>query len=155
MNKVFLIGNLTKDPDVRTTATGKKVVSFSLAIRDGKDASGNEVTQYFNCTAWEKLADIIDQYVKKGHKIAINGALKNRSWDGPDGVKKYATDILASDIELLTSRAESERISQTAGSDSSPEAKKAVSKPATKVASVNVPEINLDEIDVDISNMPF
>ncbi len=151
MNKVFLIGNLTKDPDVRTTATGKKVVSFSLAIRDGKDASGNEVTQYFNCTAWEKLADIIDQYVKKGHKIAINGSLKNRSWDGPDGVKKYATDILATDIELLTSKAESERISSTAPSETSQAPKKIAAKPAP----VNVPEINLDEIDVDISNMPF
>ena len=151
MNKVFLIGNLTKDPDVRTTATGKKVVSFSLAIRDGKDASGNEVTQYFNCTAWEKLADIIDQYVKKGHKIAINGSLKNRSWDGPDGVKKYATDILATDIELLTSKAESERIGSTTPSEISQAPKKIAAKPAP----ANVPEINLDEIDVDISNMPF
>ena len=111
MNKIILIGRLVKDPEIRSTATGKKVASFSIAVSDGKDQNGQEITQYFNCTAWEKKAEIVELYVKKGHKIAIVGKLQNRSWDAPDGTKKYATDILVSELEILTSKAEAESMS--------------------------------------------
>lgn len=143
MNSIFLIGNLVKDPEIKMTSTGKKVASFSLAIRDGKDAQGNEITQYFNCTAWEKLADILQNYVKKGHKLAVRGSLKNRSWDKPDGTKGYATDILVNDIEMLTSKVDADRISQ-APTGTTPKA------PSNN--SQDLPEIDVDSINVQ---MPF
>src|SRR4028119_2162766 len=111
MNKIILIGRLVKDPEIRSTATGKKVASFSIAVSDGKDQNGQEITQYFNCTAWEKKAEIIEMYIKKGHKIAVVGKLQNRTWDKPDGTKGYATDILVSELEILTSKAEAENMS--------------------------------------------
>lgn len=111
MNKTILIGRLVKDPEIRSTATGKKVASFSIAVSDGKDQNGQEITQYFNCTAWEKKAEIVELYIRKGHKIAIVGKLQNRTWDKPDGTKGYATDILVSELEILTSKIEAENMS--------------------------------------------
>lgn len=111
MNKTILIGRLVKDPEIRSTSTGKKVASFSIAVSDGKDQNGQEITQYFNCTAWEKKAEIVELYIRKGHKIAIVGKLQNRTWDKPDGTKGYATDILVSELEILTSKIEAENMS--------------------------------------------
>jgi single-strand DNA-binding protein len=138
MNKIILIGRLVKDPEIRSTATGKKVASFSIAVSDGKDQNGQEITQYFNCTAWEKKAEIVEMYVKKGHKIAIVGKLQNRSWDAPDGTKKYATDILVSELEILTSKAEAENMTHRETGD----------MPHNNINK----DYNPDEIDV---TMPF
>ena len=147
MNKVMLIGNLTKDPEIKTTTTGKKVASFALAINDGKDQNGADVVQYFNLNAWDKTADVIEKYVKKGHKIMASGRLKNRSWDKPDGTKGYATDITVSDIELLTSRADADRINTQAPSTPSTS-----SKSSNDDNGGSVPEIDIDSINVQ---MPF
>jgi single-strand DNA-binding protein len=149
MNKVMLIGNLTKDPEIKTTATGKKVASFSLAINDGKDQNGTEIVQYFNLNAWDKTADVIEKYVKKGHKIMASGRLKNRSWDKPDGTKGYATDITVSDIELLTSRTDADRINSQAPSTPSTTPKPNSNDEDT---SGSIPEIDIDSINVQ---MPF
>jgi single-strand DNA-binding protein len=154
MNKVFLIGNLTKDPEIRVTGTGKKVASFSVAVNEGKDSNGQEIVQYFNLTAWEKLAEIIEQYIKKGTKVAAIGRLQNRSWDKPDGTKGYATDVLVRELEILSSKADSERMAAAQPqADSTP-------KPATKTPSksddsdgnTEIPEIDVDSINVQ---MPF
>jgi single-strand DNA-binding protein len=154
MNKVFLIGNLTKDPEIRSTQAGKKVASFSIAVNEGKDGTGQEVVQYFNVTAWDRTADIVESYVKRGHKICVIGKLKNRSWDKPDGTKAYATDITADQIELLTSRVEAERINQTTGS-TPPTSGQSTTK--AKPAETNNIHAELPEIDIDSINiqMPF
>lgn len=100
MNKVILIGNLTKDPEVKTTATGKTVANFTLAVSEGKDKPAT----FINCIAWEKTAEVIERYVKIGNKLAVEGKIQNRSWDKPDGTKGYATDIVVFTIEMLTSK---------------------------------------------------
>jgi len=154
MNKVIMIGNLTKDPEVRTTQTGKKVASFSIAVNEGKDR-----VQYFNCSAWERLADILEQYVKKGTKVAIVGGLQNRSWDKPDGSKGYATDITVRELDILTSRADQDRINQvnTQNPGSQPAASQSASDTAAPAetpaaAPEKLPEINVDDLNVQ---MPF
>ncbi len=129
MNKIFLIGRLTASPTIKTTTTGKKVVSFSLAVSDGKDQSGQNLTQYFNCTAWAKTADIIESYVQKGQLISIVGKLQNRTWDKPDGTKAYTTDILVNELEMLSSKGSNTSVDEPKG------------------------ETNVD--DIDVSNMPF
>jgi single-strand DNA-binding protein len=163
MNKVILIGNLTKDPEVKVTSTGKKVASFSLAINDGKDMNGQDLTSYFNCSAWEKVADVIEKYIKKGHKIMVSGKLKNRSWDKPDGTKAYATDILVSEVEMLTSKVDAERINSMSASDSdsgssTPASATSTSKKTSKATAQDddfddtLPEIDINSIK---SQMPF
>lgn len=155
MNKIFLIGNLTKDPEIRSTSTGKKVASFSIAVNEGKDANGQEVVQYFNLSAWEKLAEIIESYVKKGTKVAAIGRLQNRSWDKPDGTKGYATDVVVRELEILTSRADAERMAQQTQTDGS-ESMESGSVQAKKIKKSDsegeLPEIDVDSINVQ---MPF
>ena len=147
MNKVFLIGRLTKDPEIRVTPNGKKVASFTIAINEGKDADGQELTQFFNCSAWERLAEVIEAYVPKGTKVAIIGNLRNRSWDKPDGTKGYATDILVREMEILSSKTEIDNFKQADTNPSQPDSKKANQNPED-----DLPEIDVEQLNVQ---MPF
>jgi single-strand DNA-binding protein len=170
MNKVFLIGNLTKDPEIRVTSTGKKVASFSVAVNEGKDANGQEIVQYFNFSAWDKKADILELYVKKGHKVAVFGRLQNRSWTKPDNTTAYATDIVVADLEILTSKAEAERLSKSTeiSSTSSTTGQKKTntststddteededSKKTNKNQEDSLPEIDVNSLGINLQ-MPF
>jgi len=159
MNKVILVGRLTKDAEIRTTQTGKKVASFSIAVDDGKDTSGQRLTSYFNCTAWDSLADLIEQYIKKGHRIAVTGKLQNRSWDKPDGTKGYATDISVKELEMLTTKAEADAIANSSSNEGGYTAPTASnSSTPAKAATKPSADTELPEIDVDSINsvqMPF
>lgn len=103
MNKVILIGNITKDLELRKTQTNKSVVKFSLAINDGYGEK--KVTDYPTIVAWEKLAETIVQYCSKGHKVMVEGKFKTDSYE-KDGKKVYDNYVLASNIEFLQPREE-------------------------------------------------
>lgn len=94
INQVFLSGNLTKDPELRTTQNGKAVCSFTVATNEGKDK-----TEFHNCVAWEKTAEVIAQYCKKGNRVAVSGKLQTRKWE-KDGQNHYSTDIVVFQIDL-------------------------------------------------------
>lgn len=105
MNKVILIGNLTRDPDVRKTATGLSVTSFSLAVnRRFKNQRGETETDFFNIVTWRSLADLCAKYLSKGNKAAITGTIQNRSFVSDNGETKYITEIIADEVEFLTPR---------------------------------------------------
>ena len=104
LNKVMLIGRLTKDPEMRSTASGQQVASFSLATnRYFKDTAGakQEKVEFHNITAWGKLAEICGQYLAKGRRAYIEGRLQTRDWVGQDGVRRYSTDIVAENLIML------------------------------------------------------
>ena len=105
MNIVILSGRLTKDPDIRYTNSKKAVASFSLAVDDGKDKDGNRKTQFLNCVAWEKTAELLDQYFKKGDGLTVNGKLTSRAYE-KDGRKQYVTEVLVSGTEFPLSKKE-------------------------------------------------
>ena len=98
MNSVTLIGNLGKDPEVKVTPSGKKVCNFSLATNDRNDVS------WHNITAWEKTAELCEQYLSKGSKVGIQGRIQYRSWENENGVTQRATDIIADRVEFLDSK---------------------------------------------------
>ncbi len=110
VNKVILLGNLGKDPEVKYTPSGVPVAKFSLATNERyKDKGGEwqERTEWHNIVAWQRLAEIVGEYVKKGSKIYIEGRLQTSSWeDKQSGEKKYKTEIVASDLVLLSGRGE-------------------------------------------------
>jgi single-strand DNA-binding protein len=105
VNKVLLLGNLGKDPEIRTTPNGMTVATFSLATAErAKDSTGNWVdkTEWHNLVAFQRTAEIIRDYVKKGSQIFIEGKLQTRSWDDKEsGQKKYRTEILVNELTLL------------------------------------------------------
>lgn len=103
MNKVILIGNLTRDPEVNETSSGVTRCSFAVAVtRDYANSDGTRETDFFNITVWRRLAENCGKYLKKGNKVAIVGSLQNRSYEDKDGNKRNVTDVVASDVEFLT-----------------------------------------------------
>lgn len=103
MNRTILIGNLTRDPEMRTTNSGVTVTTFSIAVsRKRKDQSGERPTDFFNIVAWRQLGELCGKYLFKGSKVCVVGELQNRNYEAKDGTKKYITEIIADDIEFLT-----------------------------------------------------
>lgn len=103
MNKVFLIGNLTRDPEQTETPNGIAVCRFSIAVsRDFTNSDGERETDFFNIVVWRGRAENCGKYLKKGNKVAVIGSLQNRSYEDKDGVKRSVTDIVASEVEFLT-----------------------------------------------------
>jgi single-strand DNA-binding protein len=105
VNKVFLLGNVGKDPEIRATTGGMTIASFTLATADRrKDAQGNwqDVTEWHNLVAFQRTAEIVRDYVKKGTQLFIEGKIQSRSWeDKESGQKKYKTEILVNELSLL------------------------------------------------------
>jgi single-strand DNA-binding protein len=110
VNKVILIGNLGKDPEVKYTPSGTAVAKFSLATNERyKDKNGEwqDRTEWHNIVAWQRLAEIAGEYLKKGRSVYIEGRIQTRSWDDKQtGQKKYMTEIVANDLVLLGGRGE-------------------------------------------------
>lgn len=154
LNKAMIIGNLTRDPEIRTTPSGQNVASFSVATSiTWTDNAGQQQkkTEFHNIVAWRKLADIIGQYLKKGSKVYIEGRLQTTDWAGQDGVKKYRTEIIAENMIMLD-RAGSEGSSFGGNNFGSGQS---ASRIAPKQAE-ELPTINADEEEeIRVENIPF
>ena len=105
MNKVYLIGNLTRYPEMRSTSAGIPVCNFSIAVnRRFKNAqTGQQETDFFNIVAWRQLAELCGRYLAKGRKVAVFGSIQTRSYEAQDGSKRNAFDIVADEVEFLSS----------------------------------------------------
>ena len=123
VNKVILLGNLGKDPEVKHTPQGTAVAKFSLATNDRfKDKEGNwqDRTEWHNITAWARTAEIAGEYLKKGSKVYIEGSLRTHSWDDKQsGQKKYMTEVVVNDLVLLSGRGEGAGGGESSGGRSS------------------------------------
>ncbi|OGG45846.1 MAG: single-stranded DNA-binding protein [Candidatus Handelsmanbacteria bacterium RIFCSPLOWO2_12_FULL_64_10] len=128
INKVILIGNLGADPELKYTPSGSAVSNFTLATNeswvDGK-GERQEKTEWHRIVVWGKLAEICNEYLKKGSKVYIEGRLQTRSWDGQDGNKRYTTEIVARDMQMLDSRDGGRGGEEWSGSEPAPSAPEA------------------------------
>jgi single-strand DNA-binding protein len=109
LNKVMLIGNLGRDPEMRYTPNGKPVTSFSLATSRNWVSAGGErhdETEWFNVVAWGNLAEICNQHLSKGQKVYVEGRLQTRSWEDENGQKHFRTEVVANEMIILTGRPE-------------------------------------------------
>lgn len=109
MNKVMLTGRLVKDVELNSYGKGKNAGTwcvFTLAVNDGKTAEGEARTQFIDCKAFNKTAELLDEYVKKGHVVLVSGKIANESWEDEKGTKHYAQRVIADGIELLPNKAE-------------------------------------------------
>ncbi len=107
INKVILVGNLTRDPELKETQNGQKVVTFGMATnRQWVTSTGDrqESAEFTECVAWSKLAEICANLLKKGKLVYVEGYLKTRSWDQPDGTKKHRTEVVVEDMAILEKR---------------------------------------------------
>lgn len=104
MNKVFLIGNLTKDPEMRSTQSGVAVCNFTIAVnrRFRNQQTGQQETDFLNVVAWRQLAELCSKYLAKGRKVAVTGSIQTRTYEAKDGSKRSTFDIVADEVEFLT-----------------------------------------------------
>jgi len=151
LNKAMIIGNLTRDPETKTTPNGINVTSFSVATNlIWKDANGQrqEKAEFHNVVAWRKLAEICAQYLKKGGKVYIEGRLQTRDWEGQDGVRRYRTEIIADNMIMLD-RAGSASAQPAPSSD---QEDTAIPEEPSSSPAENKSE---DSDDIKIENIPF
>ena len=105
MNKVFLIGNLTRDPELASTNSGVSVCRFALAVqRRYSGANGERETDFLNVIVWRAQGENCHKYLKKGSKCAVEGSIQTRSYDAQDGTKRYVTEIVADNVEFLSNK---------------------------------------------------
>ncbi len=113
VNRVVLVGRLTKDPMLRKTQTGKSVLSFTVAVN--RRFSQEEQADFVNCVAWEKTADFLNNYARKGSLVSVEGRIQSRSYDDKDGRRVYVQEVLSENVQLLESRSVSEARSLDSG----------------------------------------
>jgi len=138
LNKVFLIGRLGKDPELKTTPSGKSVLNVTLASSEFyKDKEGNkqERTEWHRVVLWERLAEVVSQYCHKGSQLFVEGSLQTREWQDKDGNKRYTTEILGRNIQLLDPKSQSggygagtDKPSNYPGYDDKPQAEKTTTR---------------------------
>ncbi len=146
LNKAMVIGNVVRDPEMRSTPGGQNVTSFSVAtnlVWNDQNGQRQEKVEYHNIVAWRKLAEITGQYLKKGSKVYVEGRLQTRSWDDPNGIKRYRTEIIAENLIML------DRQNQNSGNTTSSD----YSQPEpVNPAPVNN---NAAEEEISVEDIPF
>lgn len=147
LNRAMIIGNLTREPEMRNTSSGQTVANFGVATNHSwTDASGQrqEKAEFHNIVAWGKLAEICAQYLGKGRKVYIEGRLQTRDWEGQDGAKKTRTEIVAENMIML----------DRAPAGSAPAMQRAA-QPATAAAAPAAPASNGGEEEIRVEDIPF
>lgn len=142
INQVILMGRLTRDPEMRTTPNGKNVTSFSLAV--DKAFGQDEGADFFDITAWEKLGELVNQYLSKGRRCLVQGRLTQRSWE-QDGQKRSKVEVVATDVTFLDSGQGGEGSGQSSAPRSTSNSKK----------SDDVVIEDIDDKPIDLSEIPF
>ncbi|SRR6266498_106898 len=148
INQVILMGNLTRDPELRTTPSGQSVCSFSVAVNrswQGQDGTQQDAVDYFDVTAWGKLGELVNQYMSKGRRCLIQGRLSQRSWE-QEGQKRSKVEVVANDVTFLDS-------GSGAGGDPAPRSSSGGSSSKKKDDDVAVEDIS--DKPIDLSEIPF
>ena len=141
-SKVVIAGNVTRDPELRTTPSGQQVCSFSVAVN--RVYKGEESVSYFNCTAWGKLGETISSYAKRGTGILVSGRLEQRSWDDKEsGQKRSTVDIIVDDFNFIGGNAD--------GGSAEPRS----SKKNSKSEEVIPDDAEIEDEPIDLSDVPF
>ena len=150
MNKVILIGRLTKDPELRTTTSGTATTSFTIAVDRTfvNQQTGQREADFINCVAWRKQAENISRYCSKGTQVAVEGRIQTRSYDAQDGTKRYVTEVICDNVTFLGSKNSN---NQNDSSD--------FSEPSSDIETTNLdedPYANMgDEVALTDDDLPF
>lgn len=159
LNQVFLMGNLTRDPELRQTPGGQSVCSFSLALnRSYKDATSGEwkeVTDYIDIVAWGPLGERVSQYLAKGRRCLVQGRLQSHSWEQQDGQKRTKVEVLANDVTFLDGRGEGAEGSAQNGSAVHDEPAVSSRQPAAKKGKADVVIEDIGEEPINLDDIPF
>lgn len=147
INQVILMGRLTRDPEQRTTTGGKTIASFSIAVDRGGDS---DQADFFEITAWEKLGDLVIQYLGKGRRVLVQGRLRQDSWDDKEtGKKRSRVEVTATDVTFLDGPSDGQQGGNGSSQSSSPRSSASTSK------SEDVVIEDIEDKPIDLSEIPF
>jgi len=161
LNKVLLIGNLTRDPELRSTPSGQSVANFAVATnrvwKDPQSGEKKEAVEFHNIVMWRRLAEIAGQYLHKGSKIFLEGRLQTRSWQDQSGNKKYMTEVIAENMQMLDRKPQGGAPYQGANQGASPAMPPQNSNQPIPPQPEEIPTIQIDENqdEVKIEDIPF
>ena len=163
MNKVFLIGRLTRDPELRYTGSNVPVASFSLAVnRNFTNQSGEREADFINIVVWRKQAENVKNYLSQGSQVAIDGRIQTRSYDDKDGNKRYVTEVIADNVTFLSSRAGGSQIPESSSNTSSYTANNAVPNHGMANNDIVTADLDMDpyaamgnEVSLTDDDLPF
>jgi single-strand DNA-binding protein len=147
INQVILMGRLTRDPEQRTTSGGKTIASFSIAVDRGGDS---DAADFFEITAWEKLGELVIQYLGKGRRVLVQGRLRQDSWDDKEtGKKRSRVEVTATDVTFLDGPSDGQQGGNGSGQSSAPRSSASASK------SDDVVIEDIEDKPIDLSEIPF
>lgn len=156
-NQAIIMGNLTRDPELRQTPSGQSVASFAVATnRSWQDPSGekHDAVEYHDVVAWGKLGELVSNYLSKGRKVLVVGRLQTRSWDGQDGTKRSKTEIVAQDINFVDRQGGGD----VDYSEASQEPASTPAKPAAKAAAKKGDDVVIEDLgdgEINLDDIPF
>lgn len=156
MNKVFLIGRLTRDPELRYTSSNIAVATFSIAVdRNFSNAAGEREADFINIVVWRKQAENVKNYMHKGSQVAIDGRIQTRSYDDTDGKKRYVTEVVADNVQFLDSKGSRDASVPTSAPEPTPY--DFASQPEPKMTDVkNDPFADFgNNIEISDDDLPF
>jgi single-strand DNA-binding protein len=161
LNKVLLIGNLTRDPELRSTPSGQSVANFAIATnrvwKDPQSGEKKEAVEFHNIVMWRRLAEIAGQYLRKGSKVFLEGRLQTRSWQDQSGTKKYMTEVIAENMQMLDRKPQGGTPYQGATQSTSPAMPMQNNNQPAPLQPEEIPTIQIDESqdEVKIEDIPF
>jgi len=161
LNKVLLIGNLTRDPELRSTPSGQSVANFAIATnrvwKDPQSGERKEAAEFHNIVMWRRLAEIAGQYLRKGSKVFLEGRLQTRSWQDQSGTKKYMTEVVAENMQMLDRKPQGSTPFQGTSQGSSSAMPMQNNNQTAPPQPEEIPTIQIDENqdEVKIEDIPF
>ena len=144
LNKAFIIGNLTRDPEIRSLPSGVKVATLGVAtnrVWKNKEGARQENTEYHNVVVFGRQAETVSQYLKKGSSVMVEGRMQTRSWDGQDGVKRYRTEVVADRVQFGPRR-------EGSSQSSSPKAEEGTDTPSEGNTGIDYPQEEINPEDI-------
>ena len=157
LNKVFILGNLTRDPESRALPSGQNLATFSVATNRiwNKDGAKQQDTQFHNVVVFGKMADVCAKYLNRGKMVLVEGRIQTRSWDAQDGTKKYRTEIVAEAIQLGPRSSGGAGGSEASFSAAPAQQKSGLPAKTASVDKEDIPIIEQETEEVDVSDIPF
>lgn len=154
INRVVLVGRLTKEPELRTTPSGAKVCQYTLAVNRTRKAEGQPEADFINCVSWNKTAELMNQYLSKGALIGIEGRIQTRSYDNSNGCKVYVTEVITDSVQFLESKPKAQQNQNNMENGSYYQQQSSQEQPVQYAVNLTA-QAEMDTLDISPDDLPF
>ena len=154
INRVLLVGRLTKEPELRTTPSGAKVCPYTLAVNRTRKAEGQPEADFINCVSWNKTAELMNQYLSKGALIGIEGRIQTRNYDDNSGRKVYVTEIITDSVQFLESKPKAQQNQNNMENGSYYQQQSPQEQPVQYAVNLTA-QAEMDTLDISPDDLPF